>query len=481
MTGPEHAYTRVRGALGWTSALRLFTRGLGIVTMLVVARLIPPEEYGVFAAVAIVYQTIMAVTDLSVTPALVQMRQDPRPYLNTAWTVGVARGVAVFALLEASAPFWADLFHVPEATPLLRVLAVVALVTGLHNVGTIILGRELRFGRLVILHAAEAVGYSVTAIAAGAILHNAWALVLAALAAWTLRVAASYVLTPLRGGFGFQRRQFAEMFAFSRWTSAYGVVDLLLETFDNAVVARLAGPRALGFYRMAYQLATEAPLALQWVVASVAFPAVASIQHDADQVRRSYRGLLGLASSVLIPVSLLFVILAEDAIPLLLGPSWAPTAEPLRVLAIAGLVRGILATLQPVLLGLGRSRQEFTLRAAQAAVMVALVIVAGTSFGVIGVAWAVLLASLLTLPLWLRLTSGTVGVGTRALATVLAAPTIAGSTAAIATIALPAGGPDLAGVIARVATFSIAYLAASALLLRVLPGSGLGAAARALR
>lgn len=449
--------------------------------MLLVARLIPPEEYGVFATVAIVYQTLMAVTDLSVTPALVQMRQDPRPYLNTAWTVGLMRGIAVFLLLETTAPFWADLFHVPEATPLLRVLASVALVTGLHNVGTVLLGRELRYGRLVLLHAAEAVGYSITAVAAGAILHNAWALVLAALVAWSLRVATSYVLTPLRGGFGFQRRQFAEMFAFSRWTSAYGVVDLLLETFDNAVVARLAGPRALGFYRMAYQLATEAPLALQWVVASVAFPAVASIQDDADQVRRSYRGLLGLASAVLIPLALLFVILADDAIPLLLGDSWAPTAVPLRVLAIAGLARGILATLQPVLLGLGRSGQEFTLRAAQAVVMVVLAVVGGTSFGVIGVAWAVLLASLLTLPLWLQIASRTVGVGPRAIGSALAAPTLAGSLAAITTIALPVTGPDFAGVAVRTAAFSTSYLAGTALLLRLLPKSGLGAAARALR
>src|SRR6266566_2761751 len=139
---------RIPRALGWTIALRIATRGLAVVSTLVIARLIAPEEFGTFAAVLIGSQLIASFTDISMSSAIVQMSRDPRPFVNTAWTVDVARGVIVCIGVFALAPTWATLMHVPEATDLLRVLAGAHLILGLHNTGTYLLRRALDFRHL---------------------------------------------------------------------------------------------------------------------------------------------------------------------------------------------------------------------------------------------------------------------------------------------------------------------------------------------
>src|SRR5712691_10189638 len=89
---------RLRRALLWTSGLRVLTRGLALASTLLLARLIAPDEYGVFAALLIAHQVLGAATEFTVNDAIVQMPRDPTSYLPTAWTAGVAKGLLTFAV-----------------------------------------------------------------------------------------------------------------------------------------------------------------------------------------------------------------------------------------------------------------------------------------------------------------------------------------------------------------------------------------------
>ena len=479
MITPSQAKARVPRALLWTSLLRVVVRSLGVVTILVLARLIPPEQYGIFATILIANQILGAA--VSVRLDLVQTPKDPRPYLNTAWTTELTRGVVLFVLTQALAQPWCDLFRVPEAAPLLRVLAFVHVIFAFHNTGTDLLRRELRFGRIFILHATEAITYSVVTIAVAFALHSAWALVAGTLVSFAARVVASYALTPIRGHVGFEWSKFTEMFRFSRWTNAYILLDFIVETADNAVVARVANPTALAFYRMGYQIATEGSTALQFVVTSVAYPAVARLQFDREHVRQSFRGILGLASSSLFPITALLVVLGPVLVPLALGDRWAPAAAPLQVLALAAFARGLLETARPVLLGIGRSWEDFLLKVVQAVTLLAIVIPAGIVAGVDGVARGVLAAALLSLPAWVYFLRTRVGITARDFVEPALAPVIATAVAASIIMLLPAAEVSWPSLLGHGAAFALAYVVSSGALLGVLPRSGIAVARHSLR
>lgn len=150
------------------------------------------------------------------------------------------------------------------------------------------------------------------------------------------------------------------------------------------------------------------------------------------------------------------------------------------MLAVAALARAILETARPVLLGLGHSRADFALKVAQAALMIALVLLLGSMWGTPGVAWAVLTAAVATLPVWAALLLGTAGLRAADLFMPFAAPLVATAAGIAALAALPPADTTWSDVIGHVAAFVLAYGLASLVLYRALPASGISLGRRGL-
>jgi O-antigen/teichoic acid export membrane protein len=356
---------------------------------------------------------------------------------------------------------------------MLRVLGLSQLIHGLHNTATYLLRRNLAFGHYFILHGSEAVAYTVVVVAAGPILHNAWALVLAVVISYATRVTASYFVTDVHPRLGFDRAKFKEMFEFSRWTSAFSVVDFALEAGDNTVVGAALGPSALAFYRMGYQVSTEGSSALQLVLTPVAFPAMSRMQFDLERVRSGFRTMLGLSLLAILPLTGGLILFAPLAVPLLLGDRWSPAVGPLRILALAALFRGILEIARPVLLGLGRSRDDFALKLFQVILMLALAYPAAVSGGIIGVSVAVLAAAVATLPAWAYALVRTAHVAWSDVTRPVLAPILSGAIAIGTLLVVMAPGGGWAELLVYVALYGVLYAGTSLVLRRVLPGSGL--------
>lgn len=472
---------RVSAAVAWSAALRVLTRGLALFTTLALARLIPPDQYGTYATIAIANQGLQAIAELALTDALMQRPGDVRPYLATVWSLTIIKGFMVFGLMFAIAPAFCEYFGVPEATDMLRVLALVQIISGFHSLGPTLLRRDLAFSRVFLVHTSEAISFSVFAIGLGALRHDSWALVIAVLASFTVRVVVSHLIAPAPVRFGFEMDRLRELVRFSKWVNANILVEFVLEAAGNVTVARLLGPATLAFYRMGYQLATEGSSALPWVMTTVAFPAFARIQFDAAHVGSSFRGLLGLVAAALIPLTVGLTLFAQIAVPLLLGPQWALAGPPLTVLATAALGRGVVETARPVLLGLGHSRADFILRAAHAVMLVALILPAGTVFGVMGVAWGVTAAAALSLPIWVVVLIRSAGLRPADLVNPLIAPAIAGVATTAVLLALPAPSVTWTDLVIRSAVLVAVYGCATMILYRRLPNSGLSAARAAAR
>lgn len=478
---PQGYLLKIPRALAWTTALRVLTRLVAVGSVLLTARLISPQEFGIYAAILIANQAISAATDLSIAASILQMERDPRRYLDTAWTVGIARGFLLFGLMLVGAPVWVSLFNVPEAADMLRVLAISHVILGFHDIGSYLLRRELMFGRIFLLHGSEVIAYAVSVITLGAIWRSAWALVFAVIVSSCVRVAVSFWISPHRARLGFDSVRFREMFRYSRWLTVHSLVDFVVETVDNAVVAAAITSTALAFYRMAYQFATEGSTGFQWVVAAVAFPAIARIQLDRSTVRGSFQGVLGLTACVLVPFTIAMVSLGPEVLPIVLGDRWSPVSAPLQVLAVAALIRAVLETGRPLLLAVGRTGRDLALKLFQAAALLILVYPAARLYGLQGVAWAVLVAAVLTLPFWFVLIQRTTGLGARDMAMALAAPLVAGLVSATALVVVPSVEASWSGILSRATVLAVAYLVVTLALLRILPISGLGAALRAAR
>jgi O-antigen/teichoic acid export membrane protein len=387
--GQESLARTVGSALVWKATQTALVRGLSVARYLVVARLLAPEAFGLLAVAAAGVELFLQLTDIGLIPSLVQRRELRREHYDTAWTVGVLRGILVAAALFAAAPLIASAFAEPQATPLLRVLALRPLLASFANVHTVDAMRQLRFATLAKIEIPTAVVETVLAIVLAPTL-NVWAIVVAALAAELCTLTLSYVVVPGFPRVRIDRSALASLLQLGRWLFVATAVGVAGETLLRAVISRRLGTADLGRYLLAVRL-TAFPFELSTaVVTSVTFPLHSGLQGDDQRARRAFRlSVLGLFA-ILAPTYAVLVAVAPRFVQTVLGQQWEGTAPILALLSAVTLLTAIDAAAEPLLKGRGQGTSLALLRAVGAVLIVPLAWPLAGARGLVGAGVAIL-------------------------------------------------------------------------------------------
>lgn len=398
MAVDERLGTKVFRAGLWATALRSSIYLLGLIRTIIIARLLAPEDLGLFGIAVLATATLEAFTDTGFREALIQREKTIQHHLPTAWTIQIARNTFVAALLVAAAPLVAGFFDEPMAAPLVGAAGIAVLLSGLENIGVVRFERHLRFGPHFQLNFAGLVADLAVSVGAAWVLRNPWALIYGLIAGKLVRTVASYLLSSYRPHLAIDRSAIRELYGYGVWVFLNRIVFFLALRADDIFVGRFLGAFALGIYQVAFQIGELAARELTSVVSSVAFPAFSRIQGDRGQVVSSYLVTTEAVASVVIPVAAVSIFLAEPLVLLVLGNRWAPVAVILPILIWSASIRGMVATSGGVFLALGKPRLSAQLNMVRVAVLLALLIPMARRFGLEGVAWAVLASVITTIP-----------------------------------------------------------------------------------
>ena len=165
-----------------TVAMRWTDRLIGLISTLILARLLVPEDFGIIAMASLAIGLADVMLDLGVNIALIQNRNVTQAHFNTAWTLRLIQTAIATLLVLATAPLAAEYFKNDRLQPVLQVLAFSILISGFENIGIIRFQKEMQFGaefRFMFLR--RMAGFLVT-IGAAWFLHSYWALVIGTLA-----------------------------------------------------------------------------------------------------------------------------------------------------------------------------------------------------------------------------------------------------------------------------------------------------------
>lgn len=378
----------VRGSV-WTAARQGVQQACSMITLVVVARLVPPPEVGLFAMATLVLTIARALTETGIETALIQRGEIDDEALDTGFTIVLVRALALGALLAAAAPLFGAFFDEPRVAELVRALAVSVALEGLANNRVAMFQRELEFRRYFYFHAAGQIAGLFATLAAALWLRNVWAIVAGQVAAAAARVLASYVLAEHRPKLRLARDVALELLRYGRWVGASSVLLFLLVQGDNLFIGKLIGATALAHYAWAYQLANLPALFITQILASVMFPAYAAVRDDrarlGDLLVRSMRLTLVLA----LPSAALIAVLAEAFTRAMLGDRWLPIVPITHALATFGAMRALGASAGPLFLAIGRPELRTKIQVAQLAIFAASIYPLYLRYGVLGVAWSV--------------------------------------------------------------------------------------------
>jgi O-antigen/teichoic acid export membrane protein len=295
----------------------------------------------------------------------------------------------LFGLLFLAAGPLADYFAKPDLKAVLRVIAVCFVLEGFANIGILFFQRKVEFKQKVRLDVLSDLAGSLSAILLALILENFWALVWASIIWRLIYLALSFRFHPYRPRFCWDRERAARMVHFGKHVFWISIVTFVVTNGDDALVGRLLGLDLLGYYAMAYTIANLPVTSLCGTIGRISFPAYSQAQDDRIWVKESFQKVLEVALLILLPLTVLIVMLAEDFIIVFLGERWLPIADVLKVLCLLGLFRGLSNVIAPVHLAVNRPDIQSRNKTVELVVFSLLIYPLTLRWGLIGAGWAV--------------------------------------------------------------------------------------------
>jgi O-antigen/teichoic acid export membrane protein len=361
----------------------------GLAANIALSRLLTPDAYGIYAITLFVLVIMAFLSDFGFGPALLQKRESVSDTdLGTVFTTQqVVLGVLVIAVFLA-APGLASLYHLGDSGVwYFRAIAVAGLFTSLKTVPTIVLERQLLYGRLTLVDVLEVVLFQVTAVGLALLHHGAWSFVWAVLVSKAAGCVLSYVLSGWRPTFKFARSAFLALWSFAAPFQLTWVTYILRDYMIPILGGLLVSTSEVGYLNWALAIASV-PGQMAQIVGRVSFPSFSRLQSDPRLLRNAIETSVRALFLVAVPLELAVFSLAPWLISVVFTARWAPALIPLYLLCIHWTGANLTSPLVAALNAMGKPRTALLLNAGWTASTIALALLFVHQIGYIGIALA---------------------------------------------------------------------------------------------
>jgi O-antigen/teichoic acid export membrane protein len=365
----------------------------------ILARLLTPTDFGMFAMVAVVLGITESLTETGINTIIVQSHRSIEYYVDSAWVISILRGFIIGIVMLLGGLGLESLMNMPGLAWLIAVAACVPILKGFINPAIISFYKNLRFGPDAVYRLSLVAVETVAAIGLAWVMRSPMALILSMATAALFEVVVSFVVVKVRPRFLLIPSRVREIWNHASRLNASAILSYLLYNVDNVLVGRFLGSTSLGFYQNAFALAHKPNLEVAKSAQHSLFPIFATIHKDASRLQRGFWRSLRFVMIVTIGCSLPMLIAPNLVVRILLGEQWLLIVPWLWTLVIAGIVQsGVLVSYT-----LFVARREYSLMNVHLGVNVGLLLLLlwllMPSMGIPGAALSVLLSRLLSLPL----------------------------------------------------------------------------------
>ncbi len=373
---PSITRSTVIGA-SWMVAWRMATRGLGLASTLILARLLLPADFGLVAVATAFAAAIDALSELGLQQALVRRAEPGRELLDTAFTMQAIRGIATGVIIIAGAATTSDWFSEVRLMPILYVLAVVAVAAGFDNIAVVKFQRTLRFDMEFRLLLVPRLLQFVLTVAGALILRDYRALILGIAAGRVARTIMTYWIEPYRPRL--ELSQWRQLAGFSFWSWASSIAYLVWNRCDAFVLGPALGMAQLGIFLLSAEIGLLPTTELVEPATRALYAGVAKAQnHGTDPIALA-PSLMAALLMLVLPIGVGISATSGYVVAALLGPHWAIGRSVIAILSLLCGLTPITFVAATVLSASGQIRRSFWAVAGAASLRVAAVYtVAGT-------------------------------------------------------------------------------------------------------
>jgi len=377
---------RVAKSSLWLFLSRYSIQILNIVKIVFLARLLSPEDFGIFGVAIIAVSFLDAFSQTGFTQALIQKKGEVRDYFDTAWIVKVLRGLLLTILLFIFSDQISVFFLEPQLSLIIKIVSLTILLDGLSSVAFVYAFRELQFHKYFIFNVLGIITDIIFSVSFAFWLQNYWALVIGFLAGNVIKFIASYIIYPYEPKFSFSKEKAKELMGFGKWIFGSNILGFFISQGESIFIGKFLGIVSLGYYQMAYKISSFLNMD---IISGALFPTFSKVQDNYEIIKEAYLKTIKILSLIFIPAAGGIYILAPDFVNVFLGAKWLPATTSLKILIWASFIWSLTVVTSPVFQALAKPKIETFTNVLRLSLLLTLVYPLINLFGIPGAAMAV--------------------------------------------------------------------------------------------
>ncbi len=376
----------------WSAANIIFSKSFRLITSIVLARLLFPEDFGLYGIALIIIRFARKVTNMGFSSVIVQRKELTRQEINTIFTVSLAINVVIGAILFFGAPLFASWVDEPRVTPVVQVISSTFLMAAFTLVSQNMLKRDMRFKELAFSRSARSVVGLTLPIVLAILNFGVWSLILGEVFGTFASMIAAIIYARWMPKIYFKLQAFKNVYAYGLKVSVVSYLNYFINNIDYLLISKFLGIAQLGYYERAFNLMNLTRRQLGKTVNETLFSAYSKIKEDKERVVKNLRKMLSYVSLIAYPVLIWLFFTAPSLIINMYGVKWTQTIVPLQIMSVSGLLNTVVMVFFPVTLALDLMADRMKAQVLFLAALIGLIYLL-VPYKIVGVAIAVVIST----------------------------------------------------------------------------------------
>lgn len=383
----------------WITISTVISTVFQFVQVSILARLLEPSVFGVVSVSTLIINFFFIFSNLGFSNSIISKQESDPKVLSSLYFMGLMLGGTVFLIVYFSSPLVVAFYHEPRLDKVIKLASFYFIINYVGQIFLFILQKELQFKSVAIV---EIIGTVTGTTIAITLAYNGYAetsLIIGYLIMHVVRTVLSIILglKYFRPSFYFNFKLIKDHLRFGLFNVGDGLIGFIQGNADNIIVGSLLGVTSLGYYTIAYQLAVFPINKLNPIILQVAYPVLAKMKGNDQELKNSYIKILDIISYLNLPLLAGLLITAESVVPLFYGPGWDNTIPLIKIFVFQSFFGCLTHPLFTLAFTKGKPNLLFYLNLATLVVKVPLLYFFGKYWHVTGIAFSYLTTTFISL------------------------------------------------------------------------------------
>ncbi|MFI8380422.1 lipopolysaccharide biosynthesis protein [Leeuwenhoekiella sp. NPDC079379] len=380
----------------WTFLDTIVAKGVGIAASITLARLLSPREFGLIGMIYIITSISATLVDGGLTASLIRTKNITNKDYSTIFYTNISISFILYLLVYLLAPLIAQFYEEAELILIIRVYALIFVITSFSAVQHAYFERKMAFKKLMLLNIPGILIGAIVGVCMAYLKYGVWSIIFMQLATQVVLSLMLWIISDWKPSLIFSREKLRQHFGFGYKLTISGILNSIFENIYNILIGKYFSTAALGQFERSYTFSQYPSLVLTTIVGKVSYPLMAGIQDEKERLKQAYKHILQFIFFISAPLMLGLSSISKPLFLFVLGPQWEQAAIFFQILCISGMLYPVHVFNLNLLKVYGRSDWFLKLELIKK-IMIALIVSVAFQFGIYGLVWSSVITSFLAL------------------------------------------------------------------------------------